>query len=265
MTKEANIKLYNTYFKEESDHSVTFLGKKMEIIFPKEYIKRNIATITNKDINMIGIIEGYIFDDVDLDVETDANKGHHFALKCPALITLLPPNIEEYSTTVEDDVSEEMYKETYYKLIFYYGDTFIQNTNTVQSLNVLKQYVEMLFAGHLPSVLTYEDILLTWDLCNRSNQGGDLRVDLAMLALTVASLTRCPDDYTTQFRLKYDKYYEKGIYNGKIVRMNDIPKYSSDFAALTGADAKRGITIAMKNRRVDKKPDVVTPIEEVIE
>ena len=46
--------------------------------------------------------------------------------------------------------------------------------------------------------------------------------------------------------------------------MNDIPKYSSDFAALTGADAKHGITIAMKNRRVDKKETTITPIEEVI-
>lgn len=260
---EQSKKLYNQLFREESDHSVTFLGTKLVVIFPKEYIKKGIATINGKSVSILGIFEAYTYDNVDKDVEDECE--HHFALKCPTLLTLVPPSIDEYSTTVEDNISGEMYKETYYKLTFYYGDTFIQNTIAVQSLEVLKKYVELIFAGHMPSVLTYEDILNTWDLCNRSNGGGDLKVDFAMLAITLASLTRCPDDYSTQFRLKYDKYYANGIYNGKIVRMNDIPKYSSDFAALTGADAKHGITIAMKNRRVDHKETTVTPIEEVIE
>lgn len=262
MDKALSKELYKKYFREEENHSITFLGNKLVVLFPKVYIKKKIAEITNKTINILGIFEGYIFDDID---EEDLNKADHkFGLKCPAFITLNPPTMEEMKTTIEDPISGEMYRETYYKLTFYFGETFIQNTIAVQSINVLKKFTDMLFGGHIPSVLTYEDILSSWDLCNRSNGGGDLRADYAMLAIIIASLTRCPDDYTTQFRLKYKKYYEKGIRNGKIVRMNDIPKYSSDFAALTGADAKHGITIAMKNRRVDKKETAITPIEEVI-
>lgn len=262
MTKDNSKALYNKCFREESNHSVTFLGEKLIVLIPKEYIQRNIATIINKDISLLGIFEGYIYDNVDKDIDDPCT--HHFVLKCPAMLTLTPPTFVEYSTVIEDSISGEMYKENYYKLSFYYGDTFIQNTVAVQSIEVYKKYADMLFTGHLPSLLTYEDVLNCWDICNRANGGKDLSVDYIMQAVIIASLTRCPDDLTTQFRLKYDTYYKKGIYNGKVVRMNDIPKYSSDFAALTGADAKHGITIAMKNRRVDKKPETITPVEEVI-
>ncbi len=262
MADKLDSEMYKKYFREENDHSITFLGTKMVVVFPKEYVKQNIATILNKSINILGIFDGYIFDDINND---DINKADHiFSLKCPASITLNPPSIDEFRNIIEDPISGEMFKETFYKLTFYYGDTFIENTVAVQSLNILKKFVDMIFGGHIPSSLSYEDVLNTWDACNRSNGGGDLKADYAMLALTIASLTRCPDDYTTQFRLKVDQYYNKGIMNGKIVRMNDIPKYSSDFAALTGADAKRGITIAMKNKRVDKRETTITPIEEVI-
>lgn len=262
MDKNASKAMYNKYFSENASHEVTFLGEKLIILIPKEYIKKNIATIVNKDIQLLGIFEGYIYDSTDKDIEDEPT--HHFVLKCPAQITLTPPSIFEYSTTIEDNITGEMYKEKYLKLVFYYGDIFIKNTVAIQSIDVYKKYADMLFSGHLPSLLSYEDVLETWDRCNRINGGKDLDVDYAMLAIIVASLTRCPDDYSTQFRLKYEQYYNKGIYNGKLIRMMDIPKYSSDFAALTGADAKHGITISMKNRRVDKKSETITPIEEAI-
>lgn len=265
LDKKSSIELYKKYFREESDHSVTFLGSKLNMIFPKEYIKKDIASINNKQVHILGIFEAYIYDDINKDIEENPNDySHHFALKCPAILTVNPPSIEEFSIVIDDQITAEKYKESYYKLTFYYGDTFINNTVAVQSINVLKNFSNMIFSGHIPSLLTYSDVLETWDLCNRSNGGGDLKVDYAMLAIIVSALTRCPDDYTIPFRFKYEKYREKGILNGKIVRMNDVPKYSSDFASLTGADAKHGITIAMKNRRVDNKDVTVTPVEDVI-
>lgn len=265
MNKEMNKKLYSEFFKEESDDSITFLGKKMEVIFPEEYIDKNIATITNKTISMLGIFEGYIYENLEDSISEDSKYLYHFAIRCPTLITLIPPLIEIFDKTVENLDTGEMFKQKHYKLVFYYGDRFIQNVNTVQSINTLKKFTDMLFSGHLPDLLSYENILYSWDLCNRSNVGDDLDVDLAMLALIIASITKCPDDLNIPFRLKYDKYYEQGIYNGKIIRIYDIPKYSSDFASLTGADAKRGITMSMKNRRVDKKSSELTAVEEIID
>lgn len=262
MDKATSKATYDKYFKKEADNSVTFLGNKLIVLIPTEYIDKNIATIINKNFQLLAIFEGFIYDNADKDI--DDPYDNRFTLKCPALLTLTPPSFEMYSKIIEDNISGEMYKEKFYKLVFYYGDTFIQNTVAVQSIEVYKKYADMFFSGHLPSLLTYEDTLITWDECNRENGGKDLDVDFAMLAIIVASLTRCPDDYTTQFRLRYEEFYKKGIHSGKIVRMNDIPKYSSDFAALTGADAKHGITIAMKNRRVDKRPETITPVEEVI-
>ena len=45
--------LYNKYFREEENHSVTFLGGKLIILFPKEYVKKKIVEITNKTINIL--------------------------------------------------------------------------------------------------------------------------------------------------------------------------------------------------------------------
>ena len=61
--------LYKKYFREEENHSVTFLGEKLVILFPKEYVKKKIVEITNKTINILGIFEGYIFDDIRIGME----------------------------------------------------------------------------------------------------------------------------------------------------------------------------------------------------
>lgn len=254
--------LFDKYFTITKDGPVIFNGSKLVIVFPEKYLKK-IATITNTTITTLGVYEGYIFDDME---EEDLEKASHkFISKIACEVTLTPSHIDTYNSIYEDPVSETMVKELFYKLVFLQGDVYMANTIATQSLTVMKSYLELLFGGSIPKSLSYDDIVKVWDRCNRSNGGGSLKVNISVLSSIVANLVRCPDDLSTQFRFKYDQYYKKGIKNGKLVRLFDAPKYTDSYSALTGADPKHGITVAISNTRMTGKEDEPIPIELAIQ
>lgn len=254
-------KIFDKYFKKNDNKSITFLGTKLIVIIPDKYFNK-IASITNTTVTTLGIFEGYIFDDID---EEDFSKAtNKFVMKLPSEVILTPSNIDTFSIEKEDIIEETLKKENMTKLIFFQGDQFILSTSLVQNYNVIMSFLNMLFNGYMPSSLSYEDILLVWDNCNRFNGGGSLKVNITTLGSIIANIVRCPDDLSTQFRMRYERFREQGVKNGTLVRLYDLPKYTDSYSAITSADPKHGITVAIE-RKNEGIPEITTPIEKAIQ
>ena len=254
--------LYNNYFKVESDKSVKFLGTKLIIQIPEEFIKRGITEINQTEINTLGIFEGYIFDNVDDD---DISKpAHKFVLKFPAIINMIPSHIEKTSRQIEDVARDTLVKVNYYNFIFFKGDTYIKSTSVVQKFDTVDKFMYMLLNGQLPKSLRYDEVTSIWAKCAEINGSGSLKANFSILAMIVSNLIRDPKNYSNPFRLVYDSYYSRGVYNGKLIRYMDIPKYISNFTAITGADPRYGVTVAMDRVYGENKKDTLSPVEEII-
>ena len=83
--------------------------------------------------------------------------------------------------------------------------------------------------------------------------------------MIIANIVRDPENLSQPFRLVYDKYFAKGIMNGKMLRYMDIPRYISSFTAITGSDPRHGITLAMERIHGEHQTDIKSPVEEIIE
>lgn len=261
MGKE-KIDLFDKYFRLEADKSITFIGTKLCIKFPEAWIDKGIVEFINKDVFMLGLFEGYIFDSLNDD---DFKKAvHKYTMKSPSKFQFKPSIIETFDDMINDPVEDILEKVKMVKLTFLEGDTYIKSVNSISSVEVMKAFGSMVLNNWIPYMVTYDELPKLWNDCNQANTGGDMGVNFASLCSIVAGMTRCPDDLTVPFRVKYEKYAAKGIHNGVMIRLYDVPKFTSNFASLTSADAKHGLTVAMKRRRVDHAEDVTTPIEEAI-
>lgn len=257
-----NEKLFEQYFKVNTDKSVVFIGEKMIIKITEEFIRLNIAEIVRQTINTLGILEGYIFDDMN---ETDISKcNHKFVIKIPSIIKLNPSHIEPSFVYEEDVESETLIKLKAYDMTFLKNDVFLDSTLIIQNIHTTDKFISMMLNGHIPKSIRYDELSTLYQNSAHMNGSGTLGADFNSLVISVMQLTRDPMDYSVPFRMVYDKYYAKGIYNGKMVRYMDIPKYISNFTSLTTADPKHGITVAMNRVHGEKQKDQKSPVEDLI-
>lgn len=254
--------ILNKYLQEMPDNSIVFKGTKMIIEIPEDYIEKGITSINQTTVVTLGIFEAYIFDDIE---ENDISKAtHKFTLKLPTEIYLKPSHIDKVSRMVEDNVNDTVNKVSFFNFIFLCDDTFIVSTNVVQNFKTVDNFIYILLQGQLPKNIRYDEIASLWAECANINGSGSLKSDFNTLAMIISNLVRDPNNLSSPFRLVYDKYYEKGIFNGKMVRYMDIPRYISNFTAITGSDPRHGVTVAMTRIHADKEEDVKTPVEEII-
>lgn len=254
--------LYRKYFKRMPDDSVHFFGEKMIIQIPEIFIERGITKIVQTNVNTIGIFEGYIFDNSD---EEDISKADHkFVLKLPSTIYLQPSHIEKTTKMVEDVETDTMKKENFYNFIFTYDDVFMVTCILVQDFHCVDSFCDMLLNGKIPDMIRYDEMTSLWAKCAEINGSKNLKTDFNTLAMIVSNLIRDPENFSDPFRLVYEKYYAKGIYNGKRIMYRDIPRYISNFTAITGSDPRFGVTVSMEKTKGRKKPDTISPVEEMI-
>ena len=254
--------LYRKYFKRMPDDSIHFLGEKLIIQIPEGFVERGITKIIQTTVNTIGIFEGYISDNVD---EEDVSKFEHkFVMKLPSSIFLNPSHIEKVSRMVEDIETDTMKKENLYNFIFMYDDVFIKTSILVQDFQSVDSFCDMLLNGKFPDSIRYDELPPLWAKCAEINGSKNLKTDFNTLAMIVSNLIRDPENFSDPFRLVYDKYYNRGVYMGKRIMYRDIPRYISNFTAITGSDPRFGVTVSMEKTKGQKKPDTHSPVEDMI-
>jgi hypothetical protein len=253
--------MFKQFFKRENEE-VVFIGNKLIIQIPEKFIEDGITQINQTTITTLGIFEGLIFDDIN---EEDITKyNHKFVYKLPATIYMKPSHIDKTTVTVEDIETETVVKENYYNFIFLNGDTFIVSTSLVQSFGVVDNFINMMLNGKLPKNIRYDEISAIWSNCAFINGSGSMGSDFVTLSTIVSNLVRDPLDLSKPFRLSAEEYYKKGVYNGKMLMYRDIPRYISNFTAITGSDPKHSITVAMERIHGEGNKDIISPVEENI-
>lgn len=254
--------LFNKYFKIGENKEVIFTGNKLVIQIPEQFLDDGITQINQTTITTLGIFEGLIFENPE---EEDLTKyDHRFVSKLPATIFMKPSHIGKSVQTSENIETETLVKETYYNLIFLTGDTYIVSTSLVQNFGVVDNFIKMMLNGKLPKDIRYDEISLLWSKCAFLNGSGSMSSDFVTLSTIVSNLVRDPLDFSKPFRLKAEEYYKKGIYNGKMIRYMDIPRYISNFTAVTGSDPRHSITVAMERIYGEGQSDTLSPVEENI-
>lgn len=253
--------LYKQFFRIEPDNSITFIGNKLIVQIPQSFIDQNITQIINTSVSTFGIFEAYIFDDFN---ENDITKANHkFTSKIPSVLFMKPSHLEDSFVYVEDPETETLIKEKAINLVFHNGDSYIESMSLVKDTDNTDKWIVMLLNGRVPKTIRYDEKPKIWSKCNFLNNLGDAGSEFNTYSMIVANLERDPKNYATPFRLVLDKYYEKGIYSGKMIRYMDVSKHISNFTAVTGGDPKHGITVAMD--RISRGiPDVKSPVEDVI-
>ena len=174
-----------------------------------------------------------------------------------------PSHLEDSFVYVEDPETETLIKEKAINLVFHNGDSYIESMSLVKDTDNTDKWIVMLLNGRVPKTIRYDEKPKIWSKCNFLNNLGDAGSEFNTYSMIVANLERDPKNYATPFRLVLDKYYEKGIYSGKMIRYMDVSKHISNFTAITGGDPKHGITVAM-DRIARGIPDVKSPVEDVI-
>ena len=255
--------ILSSYLKQLEDNSIIFTGNKLVIHIPEKFVENGITVINQTTIMTLGIFEAYIFDDIDEDDITKAS--HKFTLKLPSNIFMKPSHIDKISKYEENIDTDTLEKENYFAFIFLNGDTFIVTTSVVQSTSTVDNFVYMLLNGQIPKSVNYDEIAKLWSECSIINGSKTLKSDFNTLAMIIANIVRDPANLSQPFRLVYDKYFAKGIMNGKMLRYMDIPRYISSFTAITGSDPRHGITVAMERIHGEKQTDITSPVEEIIE
>lgn len=248
---------YKKYFRLEEDKSITFIGEKLIIQVPQFLIDQGVVEIVGTDVISLGIFDGYIFDDIE---ENDINKAiARYTSKIPSVMSLKPSHIEEGFTFVENPETETLVKEKTYSFIFLKGDTYVESISLVKESDTADKWLVLMLHGKIPTNVKYSEIPVIWSKCAFLNGLDDLGSEFNTLSAITANLVRDPKNYSNPFRYVFDKYFDKGIYNGKMLHYYNVPMYVSNFTSITGANAKHGITVAMT-----RNTDIKTPVEDMI-
>lgn len=248
---------YKKYFRVEQNKSITFTGEKLIIQVPQLLLDQGVVEIVGTNVILLGLFDGYIFDNIE---ETDISKAiAKYTSKVPSIMSLKPSHIEESFTYVENPETESLVREKIYSFIFLKGDTYIESISLVKDSDTADKWLVLMLHGKIPKNIKYSEIPVIWSKCAFLNGLDDLGSEFNTLSAISANLVRDPKNYTNPFRYVFEKYFEKGIYNGKMLHYYNVPMYVSNFTSITGANAKYGITVAMT-----RDSDIKTPVEDMI-
>lgn len=248
---------YKKYFRVEANKSITFIGEKLVIQVPQFLIDQGVVEIVGTNVVSLGIFDGYIFDDIE---ENDVTKAiARYTSKVPSTMHLKPSHIEESFSYVENPETETLVKEKMYSFIFLKGDTYIESMSLVKDSDTADKWLVLMLHGKIPTNIKYAEIPVIWSKCAFLNGLDDLGAEFNTLSAISANLTRDPKNYSNPFRYVFEKYFEKGIFNGKMLHYYNVPMYVSNFSSITGANAKHGITVAMT-----RSTNTETPVEDMI-
>lgn len=230
------------------DKEFLVMVPRLEIVIPKSFIDYGVAEIAGSIVDLFGIFDFYVWKTED--DETEKPELHTFHI--PSIITTIPGRITERGSGDEKE----------YVFEYSIGDRFMKSTSLPQSSEVVKRFIKLIFTGHIPSSIGYSDLITMWSQCVKIN-GVNLNVVEKILELIISEFARNPNDYSQTFRELLARVPDTDEKSRKMLRVEDIPRYTSTFASLTSADPKQGMTIATIRTREGKKSKM-SPIEEAI-
>ena len=204
-----------TYFKQQGKRLI-FMGKLLEAYIPLRYEMHNGLSIS-ETVKTIGYF------DMDID-------GIPSGLQVGAIVELAPSDIANVTRDGE----------SFLKLTFNKGDTFLVNTNYVRSSKIAYVlFYELTYGGHYPRFITHESLATIYDYILNDT---DLKVTAnhALFEMMASQLMRDSDNVSKLWRLT------PGTKKPKILGLHNVVQISSSVTGkLTGAYMKQGFESAL--------------------
>ena len=166
------------YFElNEKDNCVYFIGDKLDIYVPEQYINDKKAIVTDK-VQAFGCMDLLI------------NESIWGGIHLPSLITFTPVKMNK----------ETMDDRSYLVCTIYKGGKFLESLDLVQD-NMAPYYIFLNFIsyGRTAKYITYDNSPHLFDDCKEVT-GKGVPVDKALWEIIMAYLYRDPDKIMTQYR-----------------------------------------------------------------
>lgn len=218
----------------------------IEVYIPEYYMEKGFAELIGETIFVFGYFKMKIwFTDNYLTDKDTMETYYNFS----SFITMKPTDIKHVGTN--------------FVLTFHKDDVFMNSTVIEKSVIYAQKFIEFIINGFIPHNIPYDEIIDRLNECLRINDQ-NIGVSNSLLEILIAELAREPGKLDNIFRLALKDNPRLKMSDRYMVKITDLPRYNSSFAAVSSAYAKKGITTSI-NRKRENKPENTSPVEEAIE
>ena len=219
-----------SFFKTVGD-KVIFTGDGELIYYiPEKYFEIKAAEIMGERVTLLGLGTYAVFD--------KSGKRIMFKpIKCETMIQCIPSSITKESNYLLEGTKEP---KAYRLLHFKNGDELMCSTKVPVDTAVLEKFVDIYKGGNLPENIPYNKIqdyiFKNAELCKF-----DYKISNQALGIGISEIYRDEEDLSRPFRLAKTN----NMLKYKAISVDKIPKYTSEFAAVTSDNADEAIAAAM--------------------
>lgn len=202
--------------------------------------KENIALITGKYYNLLGILDYAIFN------EDGTNNGLK-SFKFPTVFLTEPGEVEKIKNVKLTQYSEP---QDYRVLKYYYGDTIVVSTKVPQDAQNIEEFFKLFLFGHLPTTINYGE-MYEYFLENIKLNGGKYGT-IPTQTFGIITSEMCVDinDLRKPFRLT--KMENPTAY--KCISIRDKPKYVSPFTSIISDNWDEAVMNAIEMKDAKETP-----------
>ena len=219
------------FFKTTSKNTVVFTGDGELIYYvPENYFTNGTATVIGDVVRLMGLFTYGLFD-------KSGKLLYTRLFKCPTTISCKPYKIDKVADYHLAGTGEA---KPYRFLYFHKDDKLICSTFVPKEVDNVELFVKLLTGGHLPENIPYDQIQ-DFVIENANLNNFNYKVSNQVMGMVISELYRDKKVLSKPFR--YTDMKDMTAY--KAIRIQDGPKYTSPFTAVTSDNADEAIAAAM--------------------
>lgn len=212
-----------------------------ELIYyvPEKYFDIKAAETIGEKVKTIGMFTYAVFD-------KSGKKITSKPFNCPTMIECIPSSISKEANYLLEGTKEA---KAYRLLHFKNNDELICSTKLPVDFTVLEKFVDIFKGGNLPENIPYDKIqeyvLKNAELCKF-----DYKVSVQIIGMVISEIYRYDKDLSKPFRIADTN----DMLAYKAISIENVPKYTSAFTAVTSDNADEAIAAAMTTKGNGNSP-----------
>lgn len=213
---------------------------KMVFYIPEVYFERQYIAVDSDRLSLIGLFNYARFD------ETGKPVGGLQLFKFPSIFTCIPSEIEKVKGI---KLTKDHAVDDYRLLKFTENDIVILSSKVPKSVDNVELFLKMVHTGKIPRGIPYNEFHELM-IENAQINGINYPTSAQLIGIIGSEIFRSKSDITKPFRLsKFSNYNDYVTLN-----INELPRLSSPFAALTGENWNESLVNAMSNKDYKESP-----------
>jgi len=226
-------------------------AKIMNYYIPSHYFDDDLAIIKADRVNSMGNFVVEFKDKED-------SKGERFLFN----LGLVNDFLFSAVTKLKDYAINSEVTGDFHKFTLTQGEVFIESSEWVQSLSAAKSMLAFFNQGKIPADIPYDELVDMFKQ-NFAINGVKMPVPSSIVEAVMSELIRDSKNTSRAFRYVTGNSATKVQHGYHPMRLKEIPKHTSVFAALTFEDVKASLKSSILLSRSDRS-QIPSPLESVI-